>query len=170
MIVEYDTRWPLHFEEERKKILQSIGPFVLAVEHIGSTSIPNLAAKPLIDILIVVPKLSVVEKGVRPLEALGYEYKGEFGIPGRHFFRKPLTRPRKYHIHMVELGSEEEWKHLAFRDYLRVHPEDAAQYAALKRGLANTFKADVDSYTEGKTPFIAGILQKIRREQDTRAR
>src|SRR3972149_9435487 len=109
VIVDYDLSWPIRYEEERGRIIEALGGSiegVFAIEHVGSTSVPGCGAKPIIDIMIGVRELTHGERCVGPLETLGYEYRGELGIPGRFYFAKPRARrPRSHHIHLVARGS-----------------------------------------------------------------
>lgn len=162
-IVEYDPNWPSLYEEEKARILATIGESIDDIQHIGSTAVPGLGAKPTIDMLIELAELSLVEKCIQPLQTLGYEYLGENGLPNRHFFRKPPGASwtgRLFNVHVVEKGSVEWRRMLLFRDYLRLHPEDAHQYYLLKKELADTNDADYEGYTNAKTSFIEGILVK----------
>ena len=162
-IVEYDPAWPDHFEKEKARILSVAGAYIDDIQHVGSTAVPGLGAKPTIDILIEQAELSLVEKCVQPLQTLGYEYLGENGLPNRHFFRKPAGASwtgRLFNLHVVEKGSDEWRRMLVFRDYLRLYPEDAQQYYLLKKELADTYDADYEGYTNAKTSFIEGILVK----------
>src|SRR5216683_7406284 len=115
IIADYNPVWPVLFEEEKARILAVAGAYIEDIQHVGSTSVPGLGAKPIIDIMIGIHDLSLVEKCVQPLENLGYEYLSEFGIPGRHYFRKPpdtVSTLRTHHIHMVERNHREWRKHL----------------------------------------------------------
>src|SRR5574340_1299662 len=112
VIVNYNPAWPRLYEEEKSHILKAIGRYIVEIHHIGSTSVPGLAAKPIIDIMIGIRELLLVDKCVQPLQGLGYEYLGEYGIPGRHYFRKPpvaLGTHRTHHIHMTEI-THDGWK------------------------------------------------------------
>ena len=153
-IAPYDPAWPDAFERERASIVAALGDLVFATEHVGSTSVPGLGAKPIIDIMIGLRRLADHASCVAPLEALGYEYKGEFGIPDRHYFRRPIRGPRTHQLHLVEHGGEFWARHLLFRDYLRRSPDEASAYERLKVGLAARFGGDVEAYTEAKTEFI----------------
>ena len=164
IIVDYDPQWPALFAQEAEVIRQAVGDGLVAVEHVGSTSIPGLAAKPVIDILVGVTSLAVGVKAVPALEALGYEYRGENGIPGRLYFCKGLVRYRRtHHLHMVETDHEQWTPMLSFRDHLRAHPDDARRYEALKRDLAVQFRDDRRAYTDGKEDFVKAILEKVQR-------
>jgi len=157
-VVDYDPDWAGRFEEERAGIADSLGDAVLDIQHIGSTSVPGLAAKPVIDMLIAVTDLDESRRRVvEPLATLGYDYVPEYEavMPERLYFRK--GDPRGFHIHMVEPGGEFWNRHLRFRDYLRGHPEAVAEYAALKRRLAEDHGSDMDGYTDAKSDFIKRI-------------
>lgn len=167
VIVEYDSRWPTSYEEERDRILRAVGDLVIAVEHVGSTAVPNLGGKPIIDILAGVLRLEDAERCVEPLEGLGYEYVPEYNdiIPERRYFHKGPAEARTYHLHMVEHTSDFWEKHLLFRDWLRLHPEDAEEYYQLKRELAARFGRDREGYTDAKTVFIESIIASARSAQ-----
>lgn len=161
-LVDYDPTWPILYEEEKDSILGVIGDFIIDIQHIGSTAVPGLGAKPIIDIMVAIHRLTLVEKCVQPLQTIGYEYRGEYGIPGRHFFRKPPSDSgaRTHHLHMVEKESDFWERHILFRDFLRVHPEEAQRYHQLKKELAAKFASDRDAYTEAKTSFIESLVKK----------
>jgi GrpB-like predicted nucleotidyltransferase (UPF0157 family) len=157
-LVDYDPEWPRLFEEERARLAGVLGSAVLAIEHIGSTAVPGLAAKPVLDLAAAVTRLSSVESLVGPLAGLGYRYLGEYGLPGRLFFEKgdPVT----HHLHAVEVTGHHWRVWRLFRDYLRRHPEDARQYAQFKRELAARYAADRDAYTRSKSDFVNAVLAK----------
>ena len=168
VIVDYNPGWPALYEEEKASILALIGEYVVGIHHVGSTSVPELGAKPIIDIMIGIPDLAFVDRCVPLLQSLGYEYLGEYGIPGRHYFRKPAVggiEHRTHHIHMMQTNHSQWRRHLQFRDYLRSHPEDAKRYELLKRELAVRFGADRDGYTDAKTEFIEDILAKAEAQE-----
>ena len=155
-LMPHDEEWHQLFAKERIRLSNDVGEHIVAIEHIGSTAICGLSAKPILDITIAVRKLSCVEKCIAPIEDLGYEYRGEFGIPGRHYFVK--GKPRTHHVHMVDLVSDF-WKgHLLFRYYLRQHPHAAKEYENLKMELSEKHKHDREAYTEGKSVFIENVL------------
>ncbi|RQW11088.1 GrpB family protein [candidate division KSB1 bacterium] len=153
----YTLAWKCLYEEERETMKDVLGKAILDIQHVGSTSIPAMIAKPIIDIAVAVDSFEGATVTIKPLENLGYEYRGELGIPRRHYFSK--GDPCTHHIHMVEFKSREWINHLAFRDYLIQHPESAKAYADLKRTLAKMFAMDRKAYTEGKAAFINKILQ-----------
>lgn len=160
LVVKYDPEWPRRYEEERARIIAALGGLITGIEHVGSTAVPGLGGKPIIDIMVGVARLEDGERCVGPLEGLGYEYRGEAGIPGRLFFRK--GQPRTHHIHLVEQGSDF-WKDLLlFRDFLRANPEIVAEYDRLKKELAARFRTDREAYTEAKTHFIRSVLGRAR--------
>ncbi len=158
-IVDYDARWPELFEEERMRIAEALGDAALGIEHMGSTSVPGLSAKPIIDIMLVVPSTPMPPAQVEAMRRLGYAYHGEFGIGGRDYFNR--HDPRTYHVHAYPRGHPEVERHLVFRDYLRADPQEAARYAEMKRRVALTAR-DRDSYTVAKTPLIREIERRAR--------
>jgi GrpB-like predicted nucleotidyltransferase (UPF0157 family) len=163
-IVDYDLAWPGMYEAEKKAILQAAGEWLVAIEHIGSTSVPRLAAKPVIDIMAAVRQLDDARHIIEPLARLGYDYVPEYEVemPHRRYFRKGRrgSEGDKYHLYVVEPNSEFWRRHPAFRDYLRAHPDTSRQYAELKRHLAAEHGTDVDAYTDAKSEFILGIQEK----------
>lgn len=161
-IIDYEPSWPALYEDERRRILRAIEGVVVAIEHVGSTAVPGLAAKPIIDIMAGLHSLADAPRTFATLEAMGYEYvpQDEVYIPERRYFRKPRTRPRTHHLHMVEVRSEFWRRHLLFRDFLRAHSEVAREYAALKRTLADRYGSDGLAYTDAKAPFIESVLAR----------
>lgn len=164
VVVDYDPRWPRRFEEEKARILAAIGRYAVAIEHFGSTAVPGLAAKPIIDVLVGVRKLEEAKPCIEPLEAIGYEYVPEYEaeIPDRRYFRKPRTPPRTHHLGIVAFGGAFWQRHLLFRDYLRAHPDIAKQYAELKWAIAAKYGEDRVAYTNAKTEFIRAIEARAR--------
>jgi GrpB-like predicted nucleotidyltransferase (UPF0157 family) len=160
-LAEYDANWPRLFEAEKRLIERALAPFAPRIEHVGSTSVPGLPSKPIIDVAIALDGLRDAEACVAPLALLGYEYKGENGVPGRLFFAKGAPR-RTHHIHMVEAGGTLWRDYLHFRNYLRENPPATREYAALKRRLAGEFPADREAYTKAKEPFIRRVLDTAR--------
>ncbi len=166
-VVDYDPRWPRIYEAERARILEAIGPWVAGIDHVGSTAVPNLAAKPIIDILVGLRTLADAVHCIPRLQAIGYEYVPEYEdeLPDRRYFRKGPAANRTHHLHMVERDSDFWAKHLLFRDYLRDHPDEARRYEALKRELAVRFTDDRDAYTESKTEFVESVVRRAAAEQ-----
>jgi GrpB-like predicted nucleotidyltransferase (UPF0157 family) len=147
----------MSYEEEARRLRDLVGPHIIDVQHIGSTSIPGMMAKPIIDIGIAIARFEDGEACIAPIESLGYEYRGEHGIPRRHYFVK--GNPTSHHLHILERDSAEWENHLLFRDYLRVHSGAACAYARLKRGLADAHREDRVAYTDGKAAFIERVLR-----------
>ena len=165
-VVPYDPGWPEQFEIEKAHIQAAAAPFLLRIEHIGSTAVPGLAAKPVIDILIAVTSLGDDVHFIPPLESLGYVYiqKHEAVFPQRRYLHLIRENRHLVHLHMVEETSDFFRDQLLFRDYLRAYPETAAEYAALKLELAQRYRDDREAYTDAKGEFIQGILMLARNE------
>ncbi|MEO8423808.1 MAG: gamma-glutamyl-gamma-aminobutyrate hydrolase family protein [Actinomycetota bacterium] len=155
-IVDYDPAWPAWFEEEAGSIRAALGRVAVKVDHVGSTSVPGLAAKAVIDIQVSVTTLIPRADVVDPLVATGYRHSIDPIETEHEFLSKGYDDgdARRVHIHLCEVGSEWERRHLAFRDYLRTHDDAAATYAALKRRLAAEHPRDIQAYVDGKTAFI----------------
>jgi GrpB-like predicted nucleotidyltransferase (UPF0157 family) len=154
-VLPHDPRWRDAFEAEAKHVAAALGENVVAVHHVGSTAIPNIYAKPVIDLLVEVGDIAEVDGRSSAMESLGYEVMGEYGIPGRRYFRKDNQEGiRTHHVHAFESGSAEATRHLAFRDYMMAHPEDAQRYSELKRKLAEEHPQSMDAYMDGKDDFI----------------
>ncbi|HEX9927290.1 MAG TPA: GrpB family protein [Pyrinomonadaceae bacterium] len=151
--------WHELFAAEAQQLTIAASKYALAIEHIGSTAICGIVAKPIIDIALALREIADVEQIIQPFENLGYIYRGENGIPNRHYFRKGSPR-RTHHLHAVIYGSDFWRNHLLFRDYLRAHPQIAAQYESLKRELAQTHRENREAYTEGKNEFIENVLKE----------
>lgn len=157
VVVDYDPLWPLLFQKEADAISRILGDNLVLIHHIGSTSVPFLAAKPIIDIMPVVKDLSDVDAVSGEFVKLGYEYLGEFGIKGRRYLRKG-GQERTHQIHIFQMEDDTNiLRHLAFRDYLRSHRDVAMEYAALKKDLAARFPYDIDGYCDGKDAFVKKI-------------
>lgn len=155
-VVPYNPAWPQTFEEEAARIKQALGENCIAVHHIGSTAVPGLAAKPVIDMIPVVLDIMKVDQATQNMQSLGYEAKGEFGMLFRRFFVKNLGS-QSYHIHVFEQENPEIERHLKFRDWMRVHEDDQNAYVSLKQELALKYPNDRKAYVFGKEAFIAGI-------------
>lgn len=158
-IAPYDSQWPAEYAAEEDRILDACRGLPIKLEHIGSTAVPGLDAKPIIDILAGVPPRADRAAYVAALRQIGYEHKGAFGIPGRNYFRR--GSPRSHHVHMVSWSSAFWRKQLAFRDALRADASLRQEYAALKRELAGMFSDDVEQYASAKGPFIASALREV---------
>lgn len=167
-IQPYDPQWPLRFSEEAAR-LRWVLPAALKVtlEHFGSTAVPGLAAKPILDIMLIAPEQAQWQSVIAPLESLGYLYWAENPRSDRMFFVKgmpPFGLKRSHHVH-VRLPQDTE-RELGFRDYLRQHPEIATQYAALKQELAARFPTDREAYTQAKSSFIETVLRQARTAEE----
>jgi GrpB-like predicted nucleotidyltransferase (UPF0157 family) len=157
-VVPHDPNWLNLFETESKQIAISLGENVIEIHHIGSTSIESIYAKPIIDILVEVSSITKVDEQNLSMQLLGYQCMGEFGIKDRRFFLKDNQNGiRTYHIHIFEVGSAQIVRHLAFRDYLNIHIEDALAYSLLKRSLAAKYPDNIEGYMDGKYNFIQEI-------------
>uniref|UniRef100_A0A832H4Q3 GrpB family protein n=1 Tax=Oscillatoriales cyanobacterium SpSt-402 TaxID=2282168 RepID=A0A832H4Q3_9CYAN len=160
-VVPHNPMWQKAFQDESQRIAVAMNENVVAIHHIGSTSIPTIYAKPIIDLLVEVKTITVVDVQKAALETLGYEMMGEFGIPGRRYLRKHNSvGVRTHHIHTFQVGSPEIVRHLAFRDYLLAHPDEAQTYSNLKRVLAEKYPQDIEQYMDGKDTFIKEIDRK----------
>ncbi len=157
-IADYDPGWPRAFERESAIILEACRPQVAEVHHVGSTSVPGLAAKPILDMLPVASGPAEALAAVPRMEALGYRHRGEYGIPGRSYFEKAVDGRTVAHAHMFPAGHPEIRRHLLFRDHLRTHPEAARAYERLKRALAVEHRDDREAYADAKDAFIAGVV------------
>jgi GrpB-like predicted nucleotidyltransferase (UPF0157 family) len=168
VVHDYDPAWPAMFDEERTRLLGALGPMVLTIEHVGSTAVPGLAAKPIIDLLVGVRSLTEARTcGIEPLEALGYRYLPEYEtwLPTELFFRKGMPGPWTHHVHVMEPTSPRWEEFVLFRDYLLRHPDVAGAYADLKKALAVVFGEDIAGFRNAKRPFVQAVMEKARAEQ-----
>jgi len=156
-IVDHDPEWPRRAHEELARVADALGPIAVRLEHVGSTSVPGLGAKPIIDMQVSVRDIERQDEYVVPLERLGYLFAPDPAFPDYHYFAKPHARPRTHHLHVCERGSDQELRHLAVRDYLREHPHEAARYEALKRELVRRHPQDRLAYVAGKDAFMLDL-------------
>ncbi len=171
LILDYDPAWASQFEAERKLLQDALGEWAVAIEHVGSTAVPGLAAKPIIDIGVALRSFEDALHCITPLFELGYQCLGEYGIPGRIFFRKLTDTPlpgqdgggigRTHHVHVYQQDHYEFAQQTAFRDYMRAHPEAAREYEQLKRKLAAEH-TDMNSYAMAKSEFVQQVLARAR--------
>ncbi|MER0467462.1 bifunctional GNAT family N-acetyltransferase/GrpB family protein [Bacillus cabrialesii subsp. cabrialesii] len=161
-VVLYNEKWAELFNEEKERLKLVFGPEISAVHHIGSTSIPNMAAKPIIDILIEARSIEAVNRYDSKMKAIGYTPKGENGIAGRRYFQKGGNK-RTHHVHMYEKGNPAIERHLLFRDYLRAHPKIAEEYAILKKRLAIQHPDSINQYIQGKDDWIKTAEEHAKR-------
>jgi len=162
-IVDYDPRWPFLYEMEKSSILEAAGSKILAIEHIGSTAVPGLGAKPIIDIMAGVEHATDADECVRLLRPIGYDnVTPQPETPDWYYCLGKGPHSVGYHLHLVRFGSDHWDKHILFRYYLRTHPETAREYPHLKRRLTSEHGADRLAYTAAKTPFIESVISKAR--------
>jgi GrpB-like predicted nucleotidyltransferase (UPF0157 family) len=159
-IVDYDSAWPVMAEREMRRIKEAVGDVAVRLEHVGSTAVPGLAAKPIVDLQLSVALMEPRERYVAPLERLGYLFAPAPESPDYHFFAKPPERPRTHHLHVCETGSEHEFRHVAVRDFLHSHPDEAARYAALKREVVARHPQDRLAYTAGKDEYVTALERR----------
>lgn len=158
-VTDYDPAWPDLFRQVSDLVWPAVADVAVSIEHIGSTAVPGLAAKPVIDIDLVIRAPHDLPAVVHRLAALGYRHRGNLGIEGRDAFRAPADSSVPHHLYVCAAGSLPLRNHLALRDHLRANPADAAAYDALKRNLAAQHPHDMDRYIEGKSHFILEILR-----------
>ncbi|MHA2423937.1 MAG: GrpB family protein [Candidatus Thorarchaeota archaeon] len=155
-VVPYDPEWLKKYEEEANLIRSILGEELIEIHHVGSTSIPGILAKPIIDILPVVRDIGKINDFNPQFIENGYKPRGEGGLPGRRYFSKgaPYAHLRTHHIHIYQVGHEDIERHLAFRDYMIAYPKEAHVYGELKKQLAAKFPKDALAYSDGKDAFI----------------
>ena len=164
LVVDHDRTWPQAFETANTEILHAITPHIQSIHHVGSTPVVGLCAKPIIDILVGVRDWDAARVTIAPLERVGWEFRGQRGIPRRHYLVIRLPDgSRTHHLHMLELTSPHYADMLAFRNHLRTHPAAATEYAALKRHLATRPEPHRAAYQQAKAPFIQRVLCELRR-------
>lgn len=159
-VLPYDPRWANLFREEARQLEMIFGAEIVAIHHVGSTAIPNIFAKPIIDVLVEVRCIEKIDELERDMTEQGYLPRGEFGIVGRRFFIKGTEERRTHHIHVFETGNPETERYLAFRDTLVGHPNEVETYSRLKRELALAFPHDIEGYMGSKDNFIKEIERK----------
>lgn len=156
----YDAEWPRTFERIYAYVWPAVQHASMALEHVGSTSVPGLAAKPVVDACIIVASPRDIPHVVKALSSIGYGHRGDLGVPGREAFTHPPSLP-KHHLYASPRGSLSLKNQLGLRDYLRSHPAAVQEYGRLKHALAQQFPEDIDSYIAGKTGFILSILRRV---------
>lgn len=169
ILTPHDPAWREQYKQEAARLTAVFQPILVAMHHIGSTAVPGIKAKPIIDIMIVVREITAVTNLIQPMASLGYVSKGENGIPGRHYFRWGSNENHTHHVHVYPVNHLAIARHLNFRDYLRHHPADAVAYSQLKERLAQQHFSDPAAYTESKTVFIQTIDQKALAWRQTQA-
>ena len=165
-VVDYDPEWPSKYVRERDRIAEILKDNCISVYHIGSTSVPGLPAKPIIDIMVVVRSLEEVDTVAEKFSGIGYEWLGEFGMAGRRYLRKGGDE-RSHQIHVFQA---DDWdnigRHLAFRDYMRTHEKERDEYAKIKKDLAQAFPYDIDGYCDGKETFVREMEKRALAQYD----
>jgi GrpB-like predicted nucleotidyltransferase (UPF0157 family) len=157
-IVDYDPRWPTLFGQMRDRLQVALGETARRIDHVGSTAVPDLPAKPVVDIQVSVPDVEREEDYRAAIEARGFMLR--YREPGHRYFKPPPSLPRVHQVHVCTAGSQWERDHLLFRDYLRAHPARAAEYGELKRRLARANRLDRIAYTDAKGPWILAALSE----------
>ena len=166
IVEEYDPLWAEQFEALRSRIAPALGGLAAAIEHVGSTAVAGLAAKPIIDIDVVLRGREDLAAAIKKLDRLGYLHRGDLGIPGRESFRAPPDDV-PHHLYLCLPQCREFDRHIAFRDYLRTHPDDVVAYARLKRQLAARHRSNRDAYTQAKGEFVNFVLQRANSDRGT---
>jgi GrpB-like predicted nucleotidyltransferase (UPF0157 family) len=159
----YTALWRNRFRTEDRRLKRYTSGSRYLLEHIGSTAIQGLDAKPIIDMAMMIPSLHRLPLWVKKIEMAGYTYKGEYGLPGRHFFIR--GNPVTHHLHLVSKGSEHWPRWILFRDYLRANPDEAQKYNTLKKALAKKYRHNREAYTRAKTPLVNQLLEKAMKLQ-----
>ena len=159
-IVDYDPGWPAEAARELRRVGEALDGVAVRLDHVGSTSVPGLAAKPIVDLQVSVVEIAPADRYVGPLEGLGYLFAADPDSPDFHFFGKPAARPRTFHVHVCVAGSDDEFRHLALRDYLRAHTDEALRYAEVKRSLVALRPGDRLAYIEGKADYVAALEER----------
>lgn len=159
LLAQHDPTWAREFSQEAQLLLPAFGALLIELHHIGSTAVRGILAKPVIDILAIVSDVHALDAQTRDIGNLGYEAMGEFGLPGRRYFRKDnYAGVRTHQIHAyASVSADEIERHLNFRDYLREHPATARAYSDLKRALVDRCRSEMRCYSDGKTTFIREV-------------
>ena len=163
VVVEpYDEAWKDDFAAIRDELEAVLNGLVLRIEHVGSTSVEGLSAKPVIDIDVVIGDRSILPEVISALESIGYSHEGDLGIPGREAFKyEGKDHLKKHHLYVCAQDAEELKRHIAFRDYLRSDPDAVAEYSRIKEEGARLYPDDIDKYIEHKSPFIESVYKRI---------
>jgi GrpB-like predicted nucleotidyltransferase (UPF0157 family) len=159
IVSNYDPNWPGLFQSLRKPIAAALGDLAAAIEHVGSTAVPDLAAKPIIDIDVLLASETMLPAAIERLASLGYIHRGNLGIPEREAFFAAANDP-PHHLYVCPPCSAEFRRHIAFRDYLRARPKDAKIYGDLKIALAERFRDDRSAYNTAKGEFVAEMTSR----------
>ena len=161
VVLPYDRGWAQDFSDISSEIRKALGGLALDIVHVGSTSVPGLSAKPIIDIDVVIRDYASLDAVISALKAIGYHHEGDLGIPGREAFGyEGKDHLRKHHLYVCPASSAELHRHLTFRDYLRTHPQDAAKYGSVKKTAAKLYPRDIDGYLRYKSACIRQIYTR----------
>ena len=162
IVLPYDEQWKKDFLMIKDELTSALGQLAMGIEHIGSTSVEGLSAKPIIDIDVVIKDYNVLEEVVSALKVIGYRHEGDLGITGREAFKyEGKEHLRKHHLYVCPVDSPELKRHIAFRDYLRTHSEAVREYSYIKEEGAKQYPDDIERYIEHKSPFIEKIYTEI---------
>ncbi len=162
IVLPYDENWKNEFEKIRHELSEALGELALSIEHVGSTSVQGLSAKPIIDIDVVINDTSLLNDIIASLQSIGYKHEGDLGIPGREAFKYDgKEHLMKHHLYVCAKDSLELKRHISFRDYLKSHPEAISEYSRTKEEGALLYPYDIDKYIEYKSPFIERIYKEI---------
>ncbi|MGW7681242.1 GrpB family protein [Kribbella sp. NPDC054772] len=159
-VVEYDPQWPVWFAAIRARLTPYLGDVPHVIEHVGSTAVPDLAAKPIIDVDVVVPAADLVPTAIERLTAAGYAHEGNQGIPGREAFALPPDAVHYHHLYVVVDGNKAHQDHVVLRDHLRTNAGDRERYADRKRELAHLLTTDRTAYVEGKGALVQELIAR----------
>lgn len=158
IVVPYDPKWPEEFEAIKLEIEEKLGNLIIGIEHVGSTSVIGLSAKPIIDLDVIIPDYSVFDKVINKLKEIGYNYQGDLGIKEREaFFYDGKPHLQTHNLYVCPKNSRELHRHITFRNYLREHPDAVKKYGQIKMEGAKLYPSDIDKYLDHKTPFIHEI-------------
>lgn len=162
VVCPYDEGWKKDFEDIRAELAAALTGMEVSIEHVGSTSVEGLSAKPVIDIDIVISDKNAFDGVKQALESIGYTHEGDLGIPGREAFKyEGKDHLRKHHLYVCAADAEELRRHICFRDYLRSHPDAVREYSRVKEEGAALYSDDIDAYIRHKAPFIEGIYKEL---------
>jgi len=163
-LISYKPAWKKLYKKEEELLHHALSKYVSDIQHVGSTSVPGVKSKPIIDIAVGVKSLKIGKKFIGPLKKMGYEYMGNAGVRGRLFFAKGSRKNRTHYLHVEKLNSKNWQNHIIFRNYLRSHKNAIKEYNELKERLAKEFKNDRDQYTSKKEFFIRKIIKKCQKK------
>lgn len=162
VVLPYNEQWKHDFLQIKAELTNVLGQLAIEIEHVGSTSVQGLSAKPIIDIDVVIKDYSELENVISALEKIGYQHEGNLGITGREAFKyEGKEHLRKHHLYVCPEDSQELRRHIAFRDYLKTHPDAVREYSCIKEEGAELYPDDIDRYIEHKSPFIEKIYAEI---------